>query len=65
MLQVVIFHATNPDTPFVVTDTSFTDLIDKTDDEFEAMKFSRSNSSKNSQMERELHVSILGLKLFP
>jgi hypothetical protein len=37
MLQVVIYHATNPDTPFVVTETSFSDLIDKTEDELEAM----------------------------
>ena len=37
MLQVVIYHATNPDTPFVVTETSFSDLRDKTDDEFEVM----------------------------
>jgi hypothetical protein len=37
MLQVVIYHATNPDTPFVVTETSFSDLRDKTEDELEAM----------------------------
>jgi hypothetical protein len=37
MFQVAIFHATNPDTPFVVTATSFSDLRDKTEDELEAM----------------------------
>jgi len=37
MLQVVIYHATNPNTPFVVTETSFSDLRDKTEDELEAM----------------------------
>ncbi len=37
MLQVVIYHATNPDTPFVVTETSFSDLRDKTEDELEAI----------------------------
>jgi hypothetical protein len=34
---VVIYQATNPDTPFVVTETSFSDLRDKTEDELEAM----------------------------
>jgi hypothetical protein len=33
----VIYHATNPDTPFVVTETSFSDLMDKTEDEVEDM----------------------------
>jgi hypothetical protein len=37
LLQVVIYHATNPDTPFVVTETSFSDLRDKTEDEVEDM----------------------------
>ena len=37
MFQVAIFHGTNPDTPFVVTATSFSDLRDKTEDELEAM----------------------------
>jgi hypothetical protein len=37
LLQVVIYQATNPDTPFVVTETSFSDLRDKTEDELEAM----------------------------
>ena len=37
MLQVVIYHATNPDTLFVVTEASFSDLRDKTEDELEAM----------------------------
>ena len=37
MLQVVINQATNPDTPFVVTETSFSDLRDKTEDELEDM----------------------------
>jgi len=37
MLQVVIYQATNPDTPFVVTETSFSDLRDKTEDELEDM----------------------------
>jgi len=37
MLQVVIYHATNPDTLFVVTETSFSDLRVKTEDELEAM----------------------------
>jgi hypothetical protein len=37
MLHVVIYYATNPDTPFVVTETSFSDLRDKTEDELEAM----------------------------
>jgi len=37
LLQVVIYHATNPDTPFVVTETSFSNLRDKTEDELEDM----------------------------
>jgi len=37
MLQVVIYQATNPDTPFVVTETSFSDLRNKTEYELEAM----------------------------
>ena len=37
MLQVVIYQATNPDTPFVVTETSFSDLRSKTEYELEAM----------------------------
>jgi hypothetical protein len=37
MLHVVIYQATNPDTPFVVTETSFSDLRNKTEDELEAM----------------------------
>ena len=37
MLQVVIYQATNPDTPFVVTETSFSDLRNKNEDELEAM----------------------------
>jgi hypothetical protein len=37
MLQVVIYHATNPDTPFIVSETSFSDLRNKTDVELEAI----------------------------
>jgi hypothetical protein len=37
MLQVVIEHATNPDTPYIVTETSFSDLRDKTDVDLEAI----------------------------
>jgi hypothetical protein len=37
LLQVVIYQARNPDTPFVVTETSFSDLRDKTDLELEAI----------------------------
>ena len=37
LLQVVINQARNPDTPFVVTETSFSDLRSKTEDELEAM----------------------------
>jgi hypothetical protein len=37
LFQVVIDHARNPDTPFVVTETSFSDLRSKTEDELEAM----------------------------
>ena len=37
MLQVVIYQVTHPDTPFIVTETSFPDLRDKTEDELEAM----------------------------
>jgi hypothetical protein len=32
-----MYHATNHDTPFVVTETSFSDLRDKTEDELEDM----------------------------
>ena len=37
LLQVMIYHATNPDTLFIVTETSFSDLRDKTEDELEDM----------------------------
>jgi hypothetical protein len=37
LLQVVIYQARNPDTPFVVTETSFSDLRDKTEDDLEAI----------------------------
>ena len=37
MLQVVIEHATNPDNPYIVIETSFSDLRDKTDVELEAI----------------------------
>ena len=37
MLQVVIYYATNPDTSFVVTETSFSELRSKTSVELEAM----------------------------
>jgi hypothetical protein len=37
MLQVVIEHATNPDNLFIVIETSFSDLRDKTDVELEAI----------------------------
>ncbi len=33
MLRVLIHYATNPDTPFVVTEMTFLDLRDKTKDE--------------------------------
>ena len=33
MLCVLIHYATNPDTPFVVTEMTFLDLRDKTEDE--------------------------------
>jgi hypothetical protein len=37
MYQVVIFHATNPDTPFIVSETSFSDLRNKTEKELKTM----------------------------
>ena len=37
MYQVVIFHATNPDTPFIVSETSFSDLRNKTEDKLKTM----------------------------
>ena len=37
MLQVVIYQATHPDTPFLVTETSFSDLRIKTDKELKAI----------------------------
>ncbi len=37
MLQVVIYHATHPDTPFLVTETSFSDLRNKTEKELKAI----------------------------
>ena len=62
----MLFHyATNPNTPFVVTEMTFSELRDKTEDELEVMLVHlRSDSSRNSLMERESHVSIPGLKLF-
>ena len=44
---------------------TFSELRDKTEDELEVMLVHlRSDSSRNSLMERESHVSIPGLKLF-
>ena len=59
----MLFHyATNPNTPFVVTEMTFSELRDKTEDELEVMLVHlRSDSSRNSLMERESHVSIPGL----
>ena len=37
MYQVVIYHATNPDTPFIVSETSFSDLRNKTEDKLKTM----------------------------
>jgi hypothetical protein len=37
MLQVVIYQATHPDTPFLVTETSFSDLRIKTEKELKAI----------------------------
>ena len=66
LLQVVINQARNPDTPFIVTETSSQTLEARLRMNLKpCLKFSRNNSSRYSRTERESHVSILGLKLFP
>jgi hypothetical protein len=66
MLQVVIYHATNPDTLFVVTKTSFSDLRDKTEDEIEDMlEVLKKRFIEEFPNGKGINVSILGLKLFP
>jgi hypothetical protein len=37
MFQVVMYHAANPDTPFIVSETSFSDLRNKTEDKLKTM----------------------------
>ncbi len=60
-------HATYHSTPFVVTETSFSDLRDKTDDELEDMLevLKKRFIKEFPDGEGITYFSIPGLKLFP